>query len=38
MRAQVPGNFHGLPAQISAMYAPEISAMRDEVQMDVVDH
>jgi uncharacterized protein YfaS (alpha-2-macroglobulin family) len=37
LRAEIPGRFHALPARAQAMYAPELRANSDEVQLRVVD-
>jgi alpha-2-macroglobulin len=37
LRAEIPGRFHALPAQARAMYAPELRANSDEIQLRVVD-
>jgi uncharacterized protein YfaS (alpha-2-macroglobulin family) len=35
MRAETPGRFHVLPTSASAMYAPEVRAISDELQLQV---
>lgn len=35
MRAETPGKFHALPTSASAMYAPEIRAISDEMRLGV---
>jgi uncharacterized protein YfaS (alpha-2-macroglobulin family) len=37
LRAEVPGKFHGLPARVEAMYAPEIKATSDEIRLEIRD-
>ena len=37
LRAEVPGNFHALPALVHAMYVPEIRANGAEVRVTVED-
>jgi uncharacterized protein YfaS (alpha-2-macroglobulin family) len=37
LRAEIPGTFHALPARAQAMYAPELRANSDEIQLKVVD-
>lgn len=37
MRAENPGRFSALPAQASAMYAPELKGNSDEIKLRVVD-
>ncbi len=37
LRAEIPGKFHALPARAEAMYAPELKANSDEVQLQIVD-
>ncbi len=37
LRAEIPGRFHALPARAQAMYAPELRANSDEIQLKVVD-
>jgi uncharacterized protein YfaS (alpha-2-macroglobulin family) len=37
MRAEIPGKFSALPAQASAMYAPELKANADEIKLQVED-
>ncbi len=37
LRAEIPGKFHALPTQASAMYAPELKANSDEIRVNVVD-
>jgi uncharacterized protein YfaS (alpha-2-macroglobulin family) len=37
LRAEIPGKFHALPARAEAMYAPELKANSDEVQLNIVD-
>ena len=37
LRAEIPGKFHALPTQASAMYAPELKANSDEIRLKVVD-
>jgi uncharacterized protein YfaS (alpha-2-macroglobulin family) len=37
LRAEFPGRFHALPARASAMYAPELRANSDEIQLGVQD-
>jgi hypothetical protein len=37
LRAEVPGRFHGLPAQVEAMYSPEVRASSDEMRVEVRD-
>jgi uncharacterized protein YfaS (alpha-2-macroglobulin family) len=37
LRAEIPGAFHALPARAQAMYAPELKANSDEIQLKVVD-
>ncbi|MEM7227654.1 MAG: alpha-2-macroglobulin family protein [Planctomycetota bacterium] len=36
-RAEVPGEFHGLPLMAHAMYVPEIRANSDETRITVID-
>ncbi|MHC4878911.1 MAG: alpha-2-macroglobulin family protein, partial [Planctomycetota bacterium] len=37
LRAEIPGQFHALPTQASAMYAPELKANSDEIRLSVTD-
>ncbi len=37
LRAEIPGRFHALPARARAMYAPELRANSDEIQLRVED-
>jgi uncharacterized protein YfaS (alpha-2-macroglobulin family) len=37
LRAEIPGQFHTLPARAQAMYAPELRANSDEIQLRVED-
>ena len=37
LRAEIPGRFHALPARAQAMYAPELRANSDEIQLQVQD-
>ena len=37
LRAEIPGRFHALPARAQAMYAPELRANSDEIQLQVRD-
>ena len=37
LRAEIPGRFHALPARAQAMYAPELRANSDEIQLGVKD-
>jgi len=37
LRAEIPGRFHALPARAQAMYAPELRANSDEIQLRVAD-
>ena len=37
LRAEVPGEFHGMPDQAHAMYVPEIRANSDEIRVNVED-
>ena len=37
LRAEIPGRFHALPARAQAMYAPEVRANSDEIQLRVDD-
>jgi alpha-2-macroglobulin len=37
LRAEIPGRFHALPARAQAMYAPELRANSDEIQLRVID-
>jgi uncharacterized protein YfaS (alpha-2-macroglobulin family) len=37
LRAEIPGRFHALPARALAMYAPELRANSDEIQLQVKD-
>ncbi len=37
MRAEIPGKFSALPAQASAMYAPELRGNSDEIKLSVAD-
>jgi uncharacterized protein YfaS (alpha-2-macroglobulin family) len=37
LRAEVPGEFHGMPDQADAMYVPEIRANSDEMRVGVDD-
>ncbi|MCR4315037.1 MAG: MG2 domain-containing protein [Planctomycetes bacterium] len=37
IRAEIPGAFHALPTQASAMYAPELRANSDSFVMRIVD-
>jgi uncharacterized protein YfaS (alpha-2-macroglobulin family) len=37
LRAEIPGKFHALPARAQAMYAPELRANSDEMQLRVED-
>jgi len=37
LRAEIPGRFHALPARAQAMYAPELRANSDEIQLKVQD-
>ncbi len=35
LRAETPGRFHALPAKGSAMYAPEVNAISDEMRLRI---
>ena len=35
--AEIPGRYHALPARAQAMYAPELRANSDEIQLQVKD-
>ncbi len=37
LRAEIPGRFHALPARAQAMYAPELRANSDEIQLRIED-
>ncbi|HUF62866.1 MAG TPA: MG2 domain-containing protein [Verrucomicrobiales bacterium] len=37
LRAEVPGDFHALPATIAAMYAPELKGNADEMTLEIAD-
>jgi uncharacterized protein YfaS (alpha-2-macroglobulin family) len=37
MHAEIPGRFSALPAQASAMYAPELKGNSDEIKINIVD-
>lgn len=37
LRAEIPGRFHALPARAQAMYAPELRANSDEIQLQIQD-
>jgi uncharacterized protein YfaS (alpha-2-macroglobulin family) len=37
LRAEIPGRYHALPARAQAMYAPELRANSDEIQLQVAD-
>jgi uncharacterized protein YfaS (alpha-2-macroglobulin family) len=37
VRAEIPGTFHALPARARPMYAPELSANSDEIQLKIED-
>lgn len=37
LRAEIPGQFHALPASAQAMYAPELRANSDEIRLGVKD-
>jgi uncharacterized protein YfaS (alpha-2-macroglobulin family) len=37
LRAEIPGRFHALPTTIQAMYAPELRANSDEIQLRIED-
>jgi uncharacterized protein YfaS (alpha-2-macroglobulin family) len=37
LRAEIPGRFHALPARAQAMYAPELRANSDEIQLRIND-
>ena len=37
LRAEIPGKIHALPARAHAMYAPELRANSDEIQLQVQD-
>ena len=37
LRAEIPGRFSALPAQASAMYAPELRGNSDEIKLNVID-
>ena len=37
LRAEIPGRFHALPARAQAMYAPELRANSDEIQLRIQD-
>src|SRR5262249_12228011 len=37
LRAEIPGRYHALPARAQAMYAPELRANSDEIQLRVED-
>jgi len=37
LRAEIPGTFHALPARAQAMYAPELKANSDEIQLRIDD-
>jgi uncharacterized protein YfaS (alpha-2-macroglobulin family) len=37
LRAEIPGRFHILPTRASAMYAPELKANSDELQLRIVE-
>src|SRR5262249_44879047 len=38
LRAEVPGQFSALPAVAAAMYAPELKANSDEIQLKISDY
>ena len=37
LRAEVPGDFHGMPNQVHAMYVPEIRANSSEARLKILD-
>ncbi|MCK5581591.1 MAG: hypothetical protein KAJ18_10015 [Candidatus Omnitrophica bacterium] len=37
LRAEVPGEFHGMPNQVHAMYVPEIRGNSTEMRLNIVD-
>jgi len=37
LRAEIPGKFSALPTKASAMYAPELRANSDEINLRIVD-
>ena len=37
LRAEVPGDFHGMPNQVHAMYVPEIRANSSEARLQILD-
>ena len=37
LRAEVPGEFHGMPNQVHAMYVPEIRANSAEMRLKIAD-
>jgi uncharacterized protein YfaS (alpha-2-macroglobulin family) len=37
LRAEVPGEFHGMPNQVHAMYVPEIRANSTEMRLEITD-
>ncbi len=37
LRAEVPGEFHGMPDRVHAMYVPEIRGNSDEIRVSIVD-
>lgn len=37
LRAEVPGEFHGMPNQVHAMYVPEIRANSTEIRLEITD-
>ncbi len=37
LRAEVPGDFHGMPNQVHAMYVPEIRANSSEARIKIMD-
>ncbi len=37
LRAEIPGDFHGMPNQVHAMYVPEIRANSSEARLSIID-
>ncbi|WP_165226614.1 alpha-2-macroglobulin family protein [Aquisphaera insulae] len=37
LRAEIPGQFHALPARAQAMYAPELKGNSDEIRLQIKD-
>jgi hypothetical protein len=37
LRAEIPGDFHVMPAQGFAMYLPEVRAISDELRLSITE-